>query len=83
MSGQDENTDHYVGVLLEDINDKFQAILEGYQSLASVPVNIQELKTDMTIVKSELVAIKSVVGETAAKVDDHEVRIGKLEEATV
>lgn len=83
MGGQDENTDHYVGVLLEGINDKFQAILEGYQSLASVPANIQELKTDMTIVKSELVAIKSVVGETAAKVDDHEVRITKLEEATV
>ena len=35
--------DHYMGVLLEEINDRLKGIEEGLEGLKSVPTDIREL----------------------------------------
>jgi hypothetical protein len=62
----------YDAVLIENIWHELKAIREGYESLASVPGDIAQLKSDMIDVKSELRAIKAVI-------TNHEGRIIRLE----
>ncbi len=78
----DNNTDHYQGVLLEEINERLKAILEGQDAMVSVPADIAKLKTDMEEVKDDVRVIKSVVTAQSSDLDDHEVRIKRLEKAT-
>jgi hypothetical protein len=52
---------HNNGVLLEDINHKLKAILEGVAPLATVPNDLAELKDDMREVRSDIKVIKSVI----------------------
>ena len=73
MSNKNPN-DHYVGALLEDINHKFDAIMEGQQAMASVPDDIAQLKNDMFDVKNDMRAITAVA-------KDHDKRLVGLETA--
>jgi hypothetical protein len=66
------NNDHYEGALLEDMNHKFDVILEYLTPLASVPSDVAQLKDDMTVVKADIKTIKAVV-------TNHEGRITKIE----
>jgi hypothetical protein len=62
------------GILLEDINHKLEAILEGQQAMGTVPGDIAQLKDDMIVVRGDIKVIKAVV-------TNHERRITKLEKA--
>jgi hypothetical protein len=59
-------------ILLEDMNHKLDAILEGQQAMGSVPGDIAQLKDDVIVVKGDVKAIKAVV-------TNHEQRINRLE----
>jgi hypothetical protein len=63
MSSENTDTDHYQGALLEDINERLKAILEGQQALAMVPSNIAQLQTDVTDIKAGIKTIKVVAEE--------------------
>ncbi len=65
----------YDGILLEDIDHKLDAILEGQAAMASVPGDIAQLKMDMTTVQGDIKIIKAVV-------TNHDERITKLEKST-
>lgn len=52
---------HYGGILLEDMNDKLDALLEGQQSLAHVPAKLEEIDTRLSNVESDVKIIKLVV----------------------
>ncbi len=63
----------YDGVLLEDMNHKLDAILDGQQAMGGVPRQIEEIDTRLRGVAIDVKAIKAVV-------TNHEQRITKLEE---
>lgn len=80
MSGKN-NDDHYVGALLEDINHKFDALMEGQQAMASVPGDIAQLKSDMFDVKNDIAAIKAVAKDHEKMIKNHDKRLIRLESA--
>ena len=55
------------GVLLEDIDHKLQAILEGQGAMASVPGDIARLKTDMVEVKLDIKTIKAAIKDQSSQ----------------
>ena len=60
-------------MLLEDMNHKLDALLEGQQSMARVPGQIEEIDTRLRDVEIDVKAIKAVV------TNHHDKRITKLE----
>jgi peptidoglycan hydrolase CwlO-like protein len=70
MSDKNDN-DHYEGALLEDINHKLDAIMEGQQAMASLPGDVAQLKEDMSDVKNDLEAIKAVAREHSELLSEH------------
>jgi hypothetical protein len=60
------------GILREDTDHKFDAILEGQAAFASVPGDILEIKTDVSAIKSDMKAVKAIIR-------NHEDRITKIE----
>ncbi len=70
--------DKYIGVLLEDVNSKFDLIIE---LVTPLPVAIAQLQDDMRIVKSDVAVIKRVVGDHSITLKNHEHRLQKLEAA--
>jgi hypothetical protein len=76
-------TDDHSGALLEIMNDRLAAILEGQAALASVPGAIQEIKEQLTEVKSDIKVIKAAVTDQSTELKDHESRITSLEACSV
>lgn len=70
-----DKNDHYEGALLEEMDHKLDALLEGQQSLAQVPGDPAQLKDGMTVVKADIKTIKAVI-------TNHEGRITRLEQPT-
>lgn len=66
-------------VLLEDMNHKFDVILEYVAPLASVPEDIRQLKEDMAEVKGDIRVIKAVITDHSALLLNHDQRLTKLE----
>ncbi|MGC1176588.1 MAG: hypothetical protein WA843_00815 [Candidatus Saccharimonadales bacterium] len=64
----------YDAILLEDINHKLDAILEGQQAMGGVPRQIEDIDTRLGNVESDVKAIKAVVTH-------HDRHINKLEKA--
>lgn len=62
----------YDGILLEDMNHKLDALLEGQQAMGGVPRQIEEIDTRLRNVEIDVKAIKAVV-------TNHEKRITTLE----
>jgi hypothetical protein len=44
MSGTNDDTNHYEGALLEDMNSKLDAVLEGQAAMADVPIRLTRLE---------------------------------------
>lgn len=74
--GNQGDTSHYEGALLEDINSKFEAILEGQAALIPVPGQLTRLEDRLTSVEDELQAIKMAVRDEFGHLKQ---RITKLE----
>jgi len=73
------NDDNYVAVLLEEIRDQNKAVLEAVgdlqKNVSKIPVieeTVDELKQDMKVVKA-------AVTDMSHQVQDHGVRISRLE----
>lgn len=87
MSSTDtDDTGHYQGVLLESINDRLKAILEGQDNLLNVPKKLHDINNRLIRVENRLKHvetdvkfIKTVVSEQAGALDNHETRLKHLE----
>jgi hypothetical protein len=71
--------DHYIGVLLEDIQSKLQAVAEGVSDL-----NTKADRTDIRLDKIEentniIPAQKAAIKDQTTQLNDHEQRIAALE----
>ena len=69
-------------VLLEDINHKLDAVLQGIAPLASVPARLSDLENSMGDVKTELKLIRTTLKIHSSQIDKHEVRVTNLEAAS-
>lgn len=73
--------DDYVAVLLEDMNSKFDAVIESVSGLATDVKELKQLIPDVTELKSDVKVIKAAVTDQTTKLNDHETRITVIEAA--
>ncbi len=71
----------YDAILLEDINHKFDAILEGQTAMAHVPGQLHEIDTRLKNVESDVKIIKTAATDQSRRLDNHEQRITRLEQS--
>ncbi len=93
MAGTNDDTDHYEGAVLEDINHQLAAILEGQAAMAGVPAKLEQLHGRLTGLEGEVKATRAAVTDlskelrtvsgTVKAIDQRlgraEVRLGVLE----
>lgn len=80
-------TDNDHDILLEDINHKLDAILEGQGAAASVPGDISTMKSDIKDIKEDIKTVKAAIKGLSTddkaqddQLDDHELRITAIEQ---
>jgi cell division protein FtsL len=61
------------------MNHKLDALLEGQQSMASVPGDIAELKTDVQDVRARLTNVEFAITDLSQQDRQLDKRVGKLE----
>ena len=71
---------NYTDVLLEDINGKFDAVLDGISGIRERVDNLPA-RDEFNVVKDDIRTIKLAVKGTNKRLEDHEKRITKLETA--
>lgn len=69
----------YTDILLEDINRKFELIMEMYQSLVGSKEAERILQKDTGALKLDMRTTQAAVTATSKQVHNHEKRITKLE----
>ena len=80
-------TDHYLGVLLEDIDSKLAIIMEG-QSVQATSLKLKAVDERLQVVESDARLIRRIVTDQSTasrsqtqRLNGHETRISKLESA--
>lgn len=56
-----DDINHHCGALLEDINHKFDAIMEGQQAMAHLPKKVDQIDDRLQRVESDVTVIKLAV----------------------
>ena len=73
------DTGHYQGVLLEDINHKFDVIVEYLAPLAKLPRKVDQIDERLQRVESDVKVIKRVVTDQGKDHKQLEGRVATLE----
>ncbi len=71
----------YTNVLLEEMNSKFDLLLEAVKPIRQLQQDTGTLKEDMNEVKSDVKVIKAAVTDVSKEVSAHDLRIANLENA--
>lgn len=72
-----DDTGHYEGALLEDIQDRIKLLAEA---MADVPTTVRRLERNMSQVQHDVTFVKHAITEQSADLDNHEQRIQRLEQ---
>ena len=67
--------------VLEDVQNKFDAILEGQAAMAPIPAKIEAIEERLTTIESDVKIIKLSVSDHENILKNHEVRIVNLKVA--
>lgn len=73
-----EDERRYTNVLLEDINSKFDLLIEIILPMSKT---VKQLQQDITQVTSDVTVIKKVVRDHSGTLHNHKYRITRLESA--
>ena len=76
-----KSNDHYTGALLEDINHKFDLVLEAISPLSGVPDHLSSLETKVDNLIGINMATQAALKDFSAQVHGHETRLTTLETA--
>ncbi len=76
-----DDINHHCGALLEDINHKFDAIMEGQQAMAHLPQKVDQIDDRLQRVESDVTVIKRAVTYQGKDHGALEKRVTKLEGA--
>ena len=71
----------YALFVLEDVQNKFDAILEGQAAMAYVPAKLESMDIRLISIESEVKAIRMSVTDHDGLIKNHEIRIVNLEVA--
>lgn len=69
----------YIAVVLEDMNAKFDLILEIVRPLTPLPQQMRELSEKVDRVETEIGVIKKVIRQHSDSLRDHKDRLCQLE----
>ncbi len=72
---------NYTDVLLEEMNGKFDLLLEAISPLKDMQNDMFLMKEDISELKTDVKIIKAEVTDTNVQVIEHEARITELEAA--
>lgn len=67
-----DNTDHYIGALLEHMDRKFDIVMEALAPIPQMQRDIAELKADVAILKSDMIAVKAAITNLSQYNNKHE-----------
>ncbi len=70
-------SDYDIAIILEDVNDKFSAILEGQQAMAHLPRQVDEIDARLQRVESDVKVIKLAVKD---QTKDHKTLVERVAE---
>lgn|GEM_PF-1072776 len=73
-------SDDYATTLLEEMNGKFDILVESVSDINHLVKDIPVLKADMAEVKSDVKIIKAVLTDHSHQIQNHELRITNLEQ---
>ncbi|MGI9027659.1 MAG: hypothetical protein ACR2FM_02330 [Candidatus Saccharimonadales bacterium] len=82
MTINNNDTSHYEGALIEDVNHKFSLILEVVGSLKDLPAKVDRLNNRLMRVESDVQVIKKVVTAHSYQINDYEERMTKIERSS-
>jgi hypothetical protein len=68
-------------ILLEDINHKLAAILEGQASLAGVPAQLQQIDNRLMSLEGDVKVVKAAITDFSQEQQAHGARLDRLETA--
>jgi len=71
-------SNNYTNILLEDIQSKFDAIIEGQVAMAYVPAKLESIDNRLTSIESDVKIIKLSVSDHENILKNQEVRIAEL-----
>ena len=71
-------SDNYTDVLLEDVNDKFDRIMDAVSQMQD-ELKLKANQSDIDEIKADIKIIKAVLTDTNEQVQHHEKRITTLE----
>ncbi|HSH18173.1 MAG TPA: hypothetical protein VK978_02215 [Candidatus Saccharimonadales bacterium] len=71
---------NYTDVLLEDMNSKFDVVLEAVMAMREDMQTLAK-QHDLEQIKSDVRIIKAAVTDLSAQVQDHESRLSELKSA--
>ncbi len=69
----------YVAVLLEEVRDQYKTVLEAVGGMQKNVALIPEMREDISEMKQDIKVLKAALTDTNHQVQDHEVRISRLE----
>ncbi|HZL07670.1 MAG TPA: hypothetical protein VFC50_00560 [Candidatus Dormibacteraeota bacterium] len=75
------SSDHYQGVLLEELREQMKFVIEALKALKDVPADIKQIKADMAEMKQWRFVAKEVIKDQSKTLNNHETRLIKLETA--
>lgn len=73
--------DHYLGILLEDIQHRLKLVQESLTDLPAMREDIRQIKADQAEMRQWRNVFDLVVRDHDKTLNDHETRLGKLETA--
>lgn len=71
--------DDYNGILLEDMNSKFDAIMEAIRPLQVLPQQVAELSARVDELSADMKVVKAAITDLSAQVHDLDLRVQRLE----
>ena len=78
MNNDDDN---YMGVLLDEIRDQNKAVLEAVGDIQLNTAYFQEMRTDISELKSDMKIVKAAITDISKQQNDHDHLITQLEAA--
>ena len=77
----DDITSDNFGLVLEHIESRLAAILEGQAAMVTVPTRLRIIDDRLANIETDMSAIKAVVTDHSRQLDNHEIRITDIEAA--
>lgn len=74
-----DDSTHYTDILLEDMNSKYDAVMEILQTLAVLPQQVARIEVRLDELSLDVKVVKAAVTDLSVQVQDIDLRVQRLE----